>query len=709
MQNNEAGRALRRCGCRRLYYTDREGNLFASRTSTVPTSCSCGTALSATTSSWTDCLLSHRNDFTTLATEYGHYRRKLAVYQPILFVHRFLTYLLRILLLAILFWGLVNLFPNAYSLLSDGCLSYATWLNVTLGPVWTGTAVGGFASAYLSGVHILLHLLENYATSADLFQWTVTLSCLIAFIWFIVEKFAESVAIDVDSAWNKCKISISNLATDLLVDLVRVGAVSPTNSIVDFWTFVDGCMCAGGLVAAIAGLSPGYYLSLQRSVHLFRLSLPGLCNLAPDLFDWLVQSSQTTIQVAKRFSQAARPLVPSLAYLAIPTSIGYYILSEILRSRNPPRRRTTDAEDLAVVRNRNQQVEESPLDPPIDLETLPANQLTVFSDAPAFPHVSKALNSIIRIGQTYHATGFRCGNNIITAGHCLTKNSGGLGAWCYDPVAKNYAWAPSEFLAKEKGVLPKDRIAILSLPNVPYFTGRQSLPLDVRGRSSGHCMVFCWNDSETDRTGAYAPSTSAYTIDGGSLKYRATVVPGSSGGPVISESGVIGVVNAECGFSNHGIPLTPEIMTFLTHGRAAPSSGVAGPLSSHQSIPSFMRIPRLASLWSPDIAGSILDTSGPTVQENMRKLRSSSTIGDWTWLEQWLEEENEEIRSRRSEREKNGDRRNKTAPPPNGGSPYVESLAPCAQYAQSSLCDVRITEEELARPGFGYGMAVFPN
>lgn len=171
---------------------------------------------------------------------------------------------------------------------------------------------------------------------------------------------------------------------------------------------------------------------------------------------------------------------------------------------------------------------------------------------------------------SYAGTAFRVANNLVTAGHCLTTNAGKQGVWVYDPVDKTYCWAPIEAkFRKSHG----DGVAVCSLPNSPFFLALKSAPIAAI-KVGRHFVATYTLESFRNGPPQWSISFGSANVTQGveSFEMDSTVLPGSSGGPVINTDGtIIGVTYAESQNANYAFRLSKDIVDFLTKGGGAKS------------------------------------------------------------------------------------------------------------------------------------------
>jgi hypothetical protein len=130
---------------------------------------------------------------------------------------------------------------------------------------------------------------------------------------------------------------------------------------------------------------------------------------------------------------------------------------------------------------------------------------------------------------------------------------------------------------KHDCLIPEDGIAILDIPNSTYFVGLPALSIDSHPTESGKCMVFHFTSDNSEAGGTWFPSVGEYDIPANKkvINTKASIGRGSSGGPVISRNGVMGVVHAESTITNQALLITSEIVAFLKSGGAAATSSPA--------------------------------------------------------------------------------------------------------------------------------------
>lgn len=195
---------------------------------------------------------------------------------------------------------------------------------------------------------------------------------------------------------------------------------------------------------------------------------------------------------------------------------------------------------------------------------------------PTFRGVSAVEASIVRINGSYGATCFRVGQNLVTAGHCVAKKENvktgekWYGVPCYNPIDEQVYWAPLEkFVAcSNVDAVMGDGIAICSLPNHDFFLTRQSVQLAVPTKDQTHVGAFRTQGFKGMPT--YTFSISPCTFEDGIVLFKASIEPGTSGGPIINPDGsVMGVSCAHDPSTNVGMVITQEIVDFLKKGGGA--------------------------------------------------------------------------------------------------------------------------------------------
>nr|QNJ60188.1 polyprotein [Alphapermutotetravirus sp.] len=176
---------------------------------------------------------------------------------------------------------------------------------------------------------------------------------------------------------------------------------------------------------------------------------------------------------------------------------------------------------------------------------------------------------------SYAGTAFRVANNLVTAGHCLTTHEGKQGIWVYDPVEKNHCWAPIEAKFRKRH---GDGIAVCSLPNSPYFLSLKSAPIATI-RVGRHFVATYTLESYQNGPAQWSISFGSANVTQGvdMFEMDSTVLPGSSGGPVINTDGtIVGVTFAESQTANYAFKLSKDIVDFLTKGGGAKSEKSTG-------------------------------------------------------------------------------------------------------------------------------------
>jgi len=176
---------------------------------------------------------------------------------------------------------------------------------------------------------------------------------------------------------------------------------------------------------------------------------------------------------------------------------------------------------------------------------------------------------------SYAGTAFRVANNLVTAGHCLTTHDGKQGVWVYDPVEKVHCWAPIEAKFRKRH---GDGVAICSLPNSPYFLSLKSAPIATI-RAGRHFIATYTLESYQNGPAQWSISFGSANVTQGvdMFEMDSTVLPGSSGGPVINTDGtIVGVTFAESQTANYAFKLSKDIVDFLTKAGGAKSEKSTG-------------------------------------------------------------------------------------------------------------------------------------
>jgi len=687
-------RTLGRCSCGGVHFFGPDGKKYASKTATQEETCT-GLVRDSPISS----ILSHAQTFVTLTGLWREYSTNRTVFTKLHFSRRVISIAFTIATLLVALSVLVRAFPEPLqhthrvfsgvlaNATEDSVVSYLTYGNATI--------LDKFALVTARATLSLVSCVLEYSYSTELVQWTIALAALLVAIWLATSSLSEKLALDCDNAWQRLHTTATTAAGDLLYGLVSKGHISPTSTLVDLFTYIDGVLAAGGVFAAIAGISSGHYANLQRSVHLFRLSLPGLYSAAPEATEKLSGFFNDLGSLFKRYTAVGSNFIPMAIKIAVPTATAYYLYWKIFCQTGGRGRRTTDADQSNVLPRRENESNNNPVDPPNPISNIRVDQSALFPQCPSFQHCARVQNSIIMVGNRYHGTAFRIANYAITVAHCLSKHNGHLGAWLYDPVETTYYWAPLRKAAQKAGMVPRDSIVMLDLPNTPYFLSRTALSIDTHPRSGDYCMVFSWEANQTSRQGNYAPAVGIYTLDGLVLNTQASIRKGSSGGPILSTTGIIGCINAEAErITNFGIVFDQETIRFLGSSGAGPSSRQAELSSEDPS--DQMSIMTSSSTTISEVYSRILsgNTDGLTWGQKKSAMNYESTYGDprravpldnslWDFIQQWAEskipteKEKQEIeewmRSKRNDRQRKEDDRNPNAPPNQHQPPGFES------------------------------------
>lgn len=282
--------------------------------------------------------------------------------------------------------------------------------------------------------------------------------------------------------------------------------------------------------------------------------------------------------VRERAFDRIRSWLPSSWSDGTATSVAWGILSSLVavpagfalwRTVRPKSRK------MAVVPKKRQ---EFSADIPDGEPISPADMSAVrsFPASPRFrgSELVRASVCLIRT-KSYAGTAFRVANSLVSAGHCLTTHEGKQGIWVYDPVEKKHCWAPIEAKYRKRH---GDGVVVCSLPNNPFFLSLKSAPI-ATPRVGRHFVATYTLESFQNGPAQWSISFGSANVTQGvdTFEMDSTVLPGSSGGPVINVDGtVIGVTFAESQTANYAFRLSKDIIDFLTKGGGAKSEKSTG-------------------------------------------------------------------------------------------------------------------------------------
>lgn len=276
-----------------------------------------------------------------------------------------------------------------------------------------------------------------------------------------------------------------------------------------------------------------------------------------------------------------------------------------------------------------------PVDPSeldVVFDFISPSSLKTWPEYPSFRGCSVVEKSIVRINGLYGATCFRVGQNLITAGHCVGRNpsssktENSYGIPCYNADDGLVYWAPLEkYFRNPDSRMAGDGIAICSLPNADFFLSRQSVQLAVPTKNISHIGAFRTQGFRGPPT--YTFSVSPATVEDHVTSYKASVEPGSSGGPVINVDGsVVCVTVAQSPETNYGMNITKEIVDFLRNsGDAQQSKSVCTP--GDQSSTESTEIDSSSESSESEDEIPKKNGHGQVHQEEKKKKKSKSSIG----------------------------------------------------------------------------------
>lgn len=251
--------------------------------------------------------------------------------------------------------------------------------------------------------------------------------------------------------------------------------------------------------------------------------------------------------------------------------------------------------------------------------------------SPQFKGGELVHSSLVRVKASYMATGFRCGNSIITAIHCLgfkNEKSREKGVWLQNPEDDLFYWAPleREFINAHA----EDGVAVCSLPNAQYFLNLRSVSL-CKPKSTEPVMSFTLNVGSRKPTWSMSTGSSYLDENLGLTVITSTILRGSSGGPLMNTDGsVFAIVWAETTYKgepiNLGIGVSQEVIDFLVNGGAVVPS-TSDIQSQGQSPIEFIRIKQQRTSlkvkeWTD------LDSNGHRHVETIKSRRLKNFIGE---------------------------------------------------------------------------------
>lgn len=361
--------------------------------------------------------------------------------------------------------------------------------------------------------------------------------------------------------------------------LVDVTGYSGLSDLSGYWMAIDGVfgiLCAWMPLLALALPTHSRLFNFVRGLYTAITNRARINAWYGKVFEWLDQRSK---------------LCRYAIYGAVLSSVAALCSFYYVKGAKADKRRK-QFEEMAKVRKRDQQVGQYWSDfEDIDYNDIPDTNFSptrAFEASPEFSGIERLHRSLVLVGGPRHqGTGFRCGNHIITALHCLTSFGDRYGAAVWNPVDKRVYFAPLEKIFRaQASCIAKDGIAICSLPNHEYFDSLYSSSVRSLGNGTYTVGNFVLNGTSDNRFWNFA-SGKATVVDT-VMKYNATALPGSSGGPVFHQTGaVMGVCFAESCDSNFAFVFTPEIVDFLTKRGAAPSNtSESVPCNNHSGIKS---------------------------------------------------------------------------------------------------------------------------
>jgi len=558
-----------------LYAVDNAKQYYSSMQSQDPlVDCTrCGSPLDGPTSTLSlHTVASYRDQVVSLSSKYRTYEVKRKSLLTFLTIQRLfswaLTFQFFVLASNIILVSMAD--SSAFQLLRNCSLSSRM--------VSGNTSAIGFLPVSCSDFCFILDFYIGWFLhlQLDLF-WLVVVLLFQILVWHVYTSLTAWAASDCDTIWLSFRDELINTGYDVVLDMSRSCSGLCSSTINNFWVFADACFSAGGLILAISGFKSGHYIDLQRSIRMVAITWPRVFG---DNFDW---SNYLGFSFAKKMARNIQPYLPTISLLAgyagIAAAAAYSAYNATIRSK--PRRRNQETmvpQVTRIVPSADQIRREQPRNEPIDPDWVPHTFARQFPGNPTFPSTAKTLTGLLHIGGAYRATAFRAGNNLLTAVHCLCKHDGKFGAWVYNPDDKLYYFAPLVAAFKKHDcLLPEDGIAILDIPHATYFIGLPALSVDSHPTESGKCMVFHYTVDNSTAGGTWFPSVGEYDIPANKkvINTKASIGRGSSGGPVISRNGVMGVIHAESTVTNQALLITSEIVAFLKSGGAAAISSPA--------------------------------------------------------------------------------------------------------------------------------------
>lgn len=270
-----------------------------------------------------------------------------------------------------------------------------------------------------------------------------------------------------------------------------------------------------------------------------------------------------------------------------------------------------------------------------------ASYSVVLPDSPLFSGVDLVYKSLVKIHSSLMiATAFRVGQNLVTAGHCLTfkvKGSNERGIWIINPIDRKYYWAPLEkTFRRESSTVLWDSVAVCSLPNDTsnYFSSLNSLSLVIPQEEKLKVGTFILDPLHRDPRWSFASGKakrkhdSHGCVDKWVLETDSSLKPGSSGGPVMNQNGsIVGVSYAETQNANFCLTISDDLIDFLRNGGGAPQKELEVESCSDEYDSDCSSTGSVEESSDFSDQDTNLDGPGPSQPKNSRGKKSKNTDG----------------------------------------------------------------------------------